>query len=144
MRLTGCPGDAAAAAGAPKPVLAGVAPNADPGVPNGDPAAEPGVPKAGELEAAPNAGVLAAPNPPKAGALDAAPNAGVLAAAPKAGVLAAPKAPKPPELCAGCPNAGCREQEQHANKYTSENECRSCRAWVATAGHAHVLPSANP
>lgn len=105
--LTGCPGEAAAAAGVPKPVLAGAAPKAEPGVPKGDAAPEPGVPNAGELEAAPNAGVLAAPKPPKDGVLAAAPNAGVLAAAPNAGVLVAPKAPKAGELCAD-PKAGCR------------------------------------
>lgn len=104
-KLTGCPGEAAA--GVPKPVLAGAAPKADPGVPKGDAAPEPGVPNAGELEAAPNAGVLAAPKPPKDGVLAAAPKAGVLAAAPNAGVLVAPKAPKAGELCAD-PKAGCR------------------------------------
>lgn len=109
-RLTGCPGDAAAAAGVPKPVLAGAAPNADPGVPKGDAAPDPGVPNAGELDAAaPNAGVLAAPKPPKEGVLAAAaPKAGVLATAPNAGVLVAPKAPKAGALCAA-PKAGCRK-----------------------------------
>jgi hypothetical protein len=48
LRLTGCPGEAAAA-GAPKPVLAGAAPKADPGVPKGDAAPELGVPNPGEL-----------------------------------------------------------------------------------------------
>ena len=98
MILTGAPG-VAAAGGVPNPVLAGVAPKAEPGAPNGDPAPDPGVPKAGVVAAAPKAGVLLCPNPPKAGVLAAAPNAGVLAAAaPNAGVLEPPKAPNPPEL----------------------------------------------